>query len=72
MSDILIYILQFLLNELSAYSDEEANFNEFNAAYYRKLRDVHSLSLDSEEYYRYLLKVSCLVDAFKFDRWTNF
>lgn len=58
VSDNLIYVLQFLLSELSAYSDDEANFNEFNAVYYRKLRDISNLSLDSEEYYRYLLKVS--------------
>ena len=61
VSDILIYVLQFLLSELSAFSDDEANFNEFNPVYYRKLREISQLAVDSEEYYRYLLKVSITI-----------
>ena len=58
VSDILVYVLQFILNEISSYSDDEANFNEFNPIYFRKLCEISNLPVDSEEFYRYILKVN--------------
>ncbi|KAH9525921.1 Zinc ion binding [Dermatophagoides farinae] len=56
VSEILVYILQFSLNEISLYNDEENNYIEFNVQYLQQMKNVDEMNVDTDEYYRHFLK----------------